>query len=121
MGPTTALRQFRKDALEKVSKPSKQELKQANIAKAQKLSEEKAARQNETSRADSSTAGKKRIASTEEPRESEKERRERTTRQRFRSLPKKCKLEEELKRINSELAILDKDDCLLDVSSADDD
>ena len=117
--PTTALRQFRKDALEKASKPSKKELKQANIAKAQKLSEEKAARQNEGSRADSSTAGKKRIASTEEPRGSEEERRERTTRQRFRSLAKKCKLEEELKRINSELAIIDKDDCLLNVSPAD--
>lgn len=73
------------------------------------------------SRAGSLTAGKKRIASTEEPRGSEGERRERTTRQRFRSLTKKCKLEEELKRINSELVIIDKDDCLLDVSPADDD
>lgn len=94
--PTTALRQFRKDALDRVTKPSKQELKH---------SEEKLARQSAASQADSSTAGKKRMASTEELRLSEKG--ESKTRQRLRSLATKCKLDKELRRINAELAILD--------------
>ena len=118
--PTTALRQFRKDALEKASKPSKEELKQVNVAKAPRLSEEKAAQQQEASRGGSSTAGKKRIPSTEEPRGSEKERRERTKQHRFKLLARQRQLKEEMERVNRELALFDEDDSLLNVPPVDD-
>ena len=118
--PSIALRRFHKDAVQKANQPSKDEIKQANIARAQKRSKEKVARQKEASVGTSSLAGKKRIASTEEPRGSERERRERTRQQRFKVLSQKCKLEDDLKRINYELALLDEDVASLDEQGSED-
>ncbi|KAI4133215.1 MAG: hypothetical protein LQ347_002247 [Umbilicaria vellea] len=112
--PSMALRQFHKDAVQRANQPSKDEIKQANIARSQRRSEEKMARQKEASAGTSSLAGKKRIASTEEPRGSERERQERTTQQRFKILARKCKLESEMERINRELALLDENEASLD-------
>jgi hypothetical protein len=94
--PSMALRQFYKDA----NQPSKNEIKDANIARSQRRSEEKLARQKEASVGTSSLARKKRIASTEEPRGSERQRQERTRQQRFKLIARKCKLEDDLERIN---------------------
>lgn len=112
--PSAALRQFHRDAVQKANQPSKVEIKQANITRSQRQSEEKAIRQQEASIGISSMAGKKRIASTEEPRGSERERKERTSQQRFKLLAQQCKLGDEMERINRELALLDEDDVLLD-------
>ena len=112
--PSTALRQFYKDAVRKANQPSKDEIKQANIARSQRKSEEKAARQKEASIGISSLARKKRIASTEEPRGSELKRQKRTRQQRFKVLAQECKLEDDMKCINRELALLDENDVLLD-------
>ena len=46
--PSIALRQFYKDAVQKANQPSKDEIKQANIARSQRRSEEKVAWQKET-------------------------------------------------------------------------
>jgi len=118
--PSKALRHFYDDGVEKAKNPSKDEIKQANITRSQRQSEEKAARQKEASMGTSSLAGKKRIASTEEPRGSERERQERTRQQRFRLLAKKCKLEDEMGRINRELALLDENDVSLDEQGSED-
>ncbi|SLM36791.1 hypothetical protein LPUS_06477 [Lasallia pustulata] len=118
--PSIALRQFHKDAVQKANQPSKDEIKQANIARSQRRSEEKVARQKEASAGTSSLAGKKRIASTEEPRGSERERQERTRLQRFKVLSQKCKLEDDMKRINRELALLDENDTSLDEQGSED-
>ena len=118
--PSIALRQFYKDAVQKANQPSKDEIKQANIVRSQRKSEEKVARQKEASTGTSSLAGKKRIASTEEPRGSERERQERTRRQRFRVLAQKCKLEDDMKRINRELALLDENVVSLDEQGSED-
>ncbi len=122
--PAPALRQFYRDALQKANKPSKDEIKRANIARSQGKSEEKAARQKEASIGTSSLAGKKRIASTEEPRGSERERqertRERTRQRRYKLLAQKCKLEDDLKRVNRELALFDENDVSLDEQGSED-
>ncbi|KAL9098059.1 MAG: hypothetical protein Q9163_006204 [Psora crenata] len=118
--PSIALRQIHKDAVQKAKQPSKDEVKQANIAKSQMKSAEKAARQKEASTGTSSLAGKKRIASTQEPRGSERERQERTRQQRFKILAQKCQLEDELKRMNRELALLDENDVPLDEHGSED-
>ena len=112
--PSPALRQFFKDAKDKANQPSKEAIKQANIAKAQRVSEEKATRQKEASLETSSAAGKKRIASTEEPRGSERERQERVRRRRVQVLAEKCRLDEDMKRLNRELALSDEKDVSLD-------
>ena len=78
------------------------------------------ARQKEASAGTSSLAGKKRIASTEEPRGSEQERQERTRQQRFKVLSQKCKLEDDMRRINRELALLDENDTSLDEQGSED-
>lgn len=118
--PSIALRQFHKDAVQKARQLSKDEIKQANIARSQRRSDEKVARQKEAGAETSSLAGKKRIASTEEPRRSEQERQERTRQQRFKFLSQKCKLEDEMKRINRELALLDENDASLDEQCSED-
>lgn len=118
--PSIALRQFHKDAVQKANQPSKDEIKQANTARSQRRAEEKVARQKEASAGTSSLAGKKRIASTEEPRGSERERQERTRQQRFKVLSQKCKLEDDLKRINRQLALLDENDTSLDEQGSED-
>lgn len=123
--PSPALRQFYKDAVQKANKPSKDEVKRANIARSQGMSEEKATRRKEASIGTSSLAGKKRIASTEEPRGSERERqertRERTRQQRYKLLAQKCKLEDDMKRVNRELALFDENDVSLDEQGSEDD
>ena len=116
--PSTALRQFYKAATDKASQPSKDEIKQANIARSQRMSEEKVARQKEGSR--SSLAGMKRIASTEEPRGSERETLKRTRQHRYKLLARKCKLQDDLKRINRELALLDESEVSLDEQDSED-
>lgn len=118
--PSIALRQLHKDAVQKANQLSKDEIKQANIARSQRRSEEKTARQKEASAGTSSLAGKKRIASTEEPRGSEQERQDRTRQQRFRLISRKCKLEDDMKRINRELAVLDENDASLDEQGSED-
>ena len=112
--PSIALRQFHKEAVRKANQPNKDEIKQANIARSQKKSEEKAARQKEASVGTSSSAGKKRIASTEEPRGSEQERQKKTRQQRFKALSQECKLKDNMIRINRELVLLDENDASLD-------
>lgn len=112
--PSAALRLFFEDAVQRAGKLSKDEIKQANIAKSQRKSEEKAARQKEASEGTSSSAGKKRIASTEEPRGLEQERQERTRQLRFKLLARKCQLENEMKSMNRELALLDENSVSLD-------
>ncbi|KAL2040550.1 hypothetical protein N7G274_006529 [Stereocaulon virgatum] len=57
--PSIVLRQLRKDAVQKANQPSKDEIKQANIARSQRTSEEKVARQKEASAVTSSLARKK--------------------------------------------------------------
>ncbi|MCJ1224440.1 hypothetical protein MMC12_001085 [Toensbergia leucococca] len=118
--PSIALHQFHKDAVQKANQPSKDEIQQANIARSQRRSEEKVARQKEASAGTSSLAGKKRIASTEEPRGSERERQESTRQQRFKVLSQNCKLEDDMKRINRELALLDENDSSLDEQGSED-
>ncbi|KAK3176992.1 hypothetical protein OEA41_008318 [Lepraria neglecta] len=98
----------------------KDEIKQANIARSQRRSKEKVARQKEASAGTSLLAGKKRIASTEEPRGSERERQERTRQQRFKVLSQKCKLKDDMKRVNRELALLDENDTSLDEQGSED-
>ena len=102
--------------LTSLARSSKGKQIEANIISAQKLSEDKAIlRQREASIAGSLAASKKRVASTEEPRGSEKKRHDRTRRQRFKILAERCKLEEEMKRLDRELAIIGKDDSLLEL------
>ena len=116
--PSIALRQFYKDAVRKANQSSKDETKQANIARPQRKSEEKVVRQKEASTGTSSSlAEKQKIASTEEPRGSE---RERIRQQRVKVLAQKSKLEDDLKRINRELALLDEDDVSLDEQGSED-
>lgn len=82
-------------------------------------SEEKAAQQKEASTMTSSLAATKRIASIEEPRGSERERQERTRQVRFKLLGQQYELEDDLKRMNRQLAFCDKD-VLLDEQESED-
>ena len=111
---TQELRQVFRDAKDKANKPSKEEVKQANNSKAKQRSEDKAARHDATSTAESSTGSKKRVASTEEPKGSEVEKEPRTSRQRFAYMAKKYKLEQQLARISAELDRVDADLAKLD-------
>lgn len=108
--PSPALRQIHRDAMQKAKQPIKDEIKKANIAKSQRESEEKAARQAEANQGASSSVSKKRIASTEEPRGSDRERQNKKHQQRVKLLAQISKLEEDLKRLNRELSLLDEDD-----------
>lgn len=110
--PSLALRQIHDDAVHKAKQPSKEEIKQSNIAKAQRKSEEKAARQSQL--VSSSAAGKKSIASTEEPRGSERGQQNRRRQQRVKLMARKCKLEEELRRANRDFALFDENNVASD-------
>ena len=101
--PKPALIQAFKDAKEKAKKPSNHAMKEVNIAKEKERAAKKLARQDETASAGSSTSPKKRVASTEEPRGSATEKEDRKTKQKFALLARKCKLEAELKRVQSDL------------------
>lgn len=72
-GPSEALVKVYKDAQEKAKKPSKDEVKKANIAASEEKSQAKVARQEEASKESSLSATTKRVASTAEPRGSERE------------------------------------------------
>lgn len=85
-----------------------------NIAKAQQMSKDKAARRSEARNEALSNTSKKRIASMDEPRGCEE-----TRQQRGIYLAEKCRLEEELRRIEAELSALDKNDGL-SIASVDD-
>ena len=61
----------------KSAAPTNEDPEQANKEKAQKLPEDKAARRAESSRTGSASVMRKQMASTEEPRDTTKERRER--------------------------------------------
>lgn len=105
--PRHALTECYIKAREHSLKPIKEETKQADIEEGQTRQIENAARQTAASMAGSSAAGTKRVASTEEPRGSEDERagrlKEKSSRDRLRLLARRCKLEEELSRIQQEL------------------
>lgn len=118
--PSTALRKFYKDAVQKANQLSKEAIKQTNITRSQRKSKEKVARREAGSTGTSSLAGKNRVASTEEPWGSEWERQERTRQQRFKALAQKCKLEDNLKRINCKLALLDDNNVSLDEQASED-
>ena len=109
--PSPKLRQIHKDAAAKAKQPSKAEVKQQNIAKYQKMSAEKAARRKAASEGSSSSAAQKRLPSTPEPRGSEQERQERTIRQkRVNLISKRVGLEDDMRRINHELGLLEEND-----------
>lgn len=74
------------------------------------MSEDKAARHEESRKAGSSKTGQKRMASTEDPRGPAKEKKERVIRQRTRFLHKKCQLEKDIESIDAELTMLDQSD-----------
>lgn len=92
-----------KDALQKTQKPSKDEIKKANILASEEKSKLKAARQTEDSKGSSSAGSKKRVASTTEPRGSDRE--EGGIKKRRIQLIAKCaKIEAQLANAKAELA-----------------
>lgn len=117
--PSLALRQIHDDAAHKAKQPSKEETKQSNIAKAQRKSEEKAARQ--TQATSSSAAGKKPIASTQEPRGSEHGQQKKSRQQRVKLMARRYRLEEELSRTNRDLALFDENEVTSDENDTDND
>ncbi|MCJ1482874.1 hypothetical protein MMC06_003040 [Schaereria dolodes] len=96
-----ALFKVYEDAQEKAKKPTKDEVKKANIAASEEKSEE-------ASKGSSSSAGTKRVASTAEPRGSEREEGG-TKRRQIEFLAQQTKLEGQLEYIKRELARMDEE------------